>query len=184
MKKASTIFLLIVFLIYQAGFYLFYLTLKHHNEEVWQGNLNLKDLKSRIIEKSIPITFAYQPDQTEFLSVMKSIEVNGQYYRVIMQRYAKDTLHVFYMVDDQRQNLHASLRDWVDTISQQSAQDKNSVVKDGLEKNYLPNEILVALTNSFIDNECYKFNYDSELLQNPIDTLKPPPKDPVQDKIS
>ncbi len=176
MKRFSTYLLLAVFLMYQAGFYLFYLTLKHHNEEAWEGIVNLKSLKGRIIEKSIPITFPYQADESDFQSVMKSIEVYGHYYRVIMQRYAKDTLHVYYMVDNDRQNLHMSLKDWVNTITQPATQDKNSVIKDGLEKNYMPNDIKIVLINSYSDNSVYHYSYIAKLLFNPIDTLKPPPK--------
>ncbi len=176
MKRFSTVLLLFVFLMYQAGFYLFYLSLDHHHEEEWQSAVSLNDLKGQILEKSIPITFAYQPEQQAPQSVMKSIEINGRIYQDLSQRYENETLHVFYMVDNSRQNMHSSLKSWVNTIAQQSNQDKKSGLKDGLEKNYMPNEIHFDLYNSYVFNSVYGFLYTPGLLNPSADTLKPPPK--------
>jgi hypothetical protein len=176
MKQISVYLLLLVFLMYQAGFYFFYLSLHHINEESWQNPENVSERQNQYIEKSIPITFAYQHDQTEYQSVMQSIEVNDSYYRVVMQRYANDTLHVLYVIDSCQQNLHNSLKDWVSTISQQSSHDKKSMNKEGLEKNYLPESLMLNLSNSYVPNAAYNFSFIPDILVNTPETLKPPPK--------
>jgi len=88
------------------------------------------------------------------------------------------------MVDRDRQNLHLSLKDWVNTITQPATQDKNSLIKDGLEKNYMPNEIRIELFNSYTDNSVYHYSFIAKLLSNPIDTIKPPPKAPIREVIA
>ena len=176
MKQFSVILLLLVFLMYQAGFYLFYLSLNHYNEEAWQDDQQVEALQNRFIEKSIPITFAYQADQANYQSVMQSIQVDGNFYRVVKQRYAKDTLHILYIVDTKRENMHKSLKDWVNTISQHSSQDKKTAIKDGLEKNYLPCSLGVTLFCSYVGNPAYLYSFVPDLLLNPVDVLKPPPR--------
>jgi len=176
MKRFTVILLLFVFLMYQAGFYLFYLSLNHYKEESWRDNSYGQALQNQYIEKSIPITLAYQHDQTEFQPVMQSIEIDGKYYRVIKQRYAKDTLHILYVADMQRQTLHQSLKDWVSTLSQQSSQDKKAAPHEGLEKNYLPCSLALEIYNQYIINPVYSYSFVPDLLFNPADVLKPPPR--------
>ena len=175
MKQYSVYLLLLVFLMYQAGYYLCYLSMNHYNEESWNSQ-QAAAMQYSFIEKSIPITFAYQHDQEEFLPVMQGIEVNGNYYRVVKQRYAKDTLHVMYIADVQRENMNKSLKDWVNTISQQSSPDKKSVIKDGLEKNYLPCSMSVDIDKGSVFNTAYSFTFIPDLLLFPADVLKPPPR--------
>lgn len=185
MKRLATVVLLLVFMMYQAGYYLFYLTLKHHHDQQWLADLNLRELGNKIIKRSIPISLPYQPDQIEFQSVMQSIEIDGQFYQVIMQRYAHDTLNVFYVADTNRANLHSSLREWVNTISQPSSQNnKNSVIRDGLEKNYLPNSILINLCNTYIQNPAYGYVFVSPLIDQSIEKPTPPPESSGQESES
>jgi hypothetical protein len=176
MRKISTCILLFVFLLYQAGFYLFYLSRQHFIDSAMKDISVFNDNRNRLITKSIPITFPYQTDQDEYQPVMRVIEDNGKFYRVVMQRYAKDTLHIVYMADQDNQGLHSSLKDWVNTISQQSSHDKKTVTKDGLEKNYIPNKLIIVISN-FSDlstTVCYR--YVPDILVNSLETLKPPPK--------
>ena len=132
-------------------------------------------MQNQFIEKSIPISFAYQPDQDEFQPVMQSIEIFGRYYRIIKQRYAKDTLHIMYVADIQREDMHKSLKDWIHTISQ-SSQDRKTTIKDGLEKNYLLYSLEFLPINGYTDNPAYQFSFVPDLLFNPADVLKPPPR--------
>jgi hypothetical protein len=180
MNRILTYLLLFVFLLYQAGYYLFYLTLKHRADLELTENSDNKVLNKDFIIKSIPLSLAYQQDQKDFLSVMQVIEADGKYYRIIKQRYANDTLHIIYMADKSRENLHTSLTEWVNSISQQSSQDKQSLIKDGLEKNYMPNNIHIELIIYFEENSGFKYSYVPDLLINPMDTLKPPPESGLQ----
>jgi hypothetical protein len=176
MRKISTCLLLFVFLLYQAGFYLFYLTQKKLVDYKMEEGRDLNIDQNTLITKSIPISFPYQSDQEEYQPVMRVIEDNGTFYRVVMQRYAKDTLHIVYMADRENQSLHSSLKEWVSSISQQSTHDKNSITKDGLEKNYMPNKLVIELINFFNLNSEFSYSYVPEILINPLETLKPPPK--------
>jgi hypothetical protein len=176
MRRISTCLLLLVFLLYQAGFYLFYLAQKRIIDYKMEASRDLLMGETNLIVKSIPISFPYQSDQEEYQPVMRVIEDNGKFYRVVMQRYAKDTLHIMYIADKDNQSLHTSLKEWVNTISQQSSHDKKMSVKDGLEKNYIPYRLVIDLSNFFRVNNSEYYQCIPEVLVNPLEKLTPPPK--------
>ncbi|HLF34328.1 MAG TPA: hypothetical protein VI583_08825 [Cyclobacteriaceae bacterium] len=174
MNKISSGILLLMLFLYQAGFYLFYLTEKYRIANDWEGNFEGNG--HELLSKSIPITLPYQPDQEEFQPVLEIIEANGRFYRVIMQKYAKDTLHIIYQSDKNSEELHASLVNWIDSISQQSSAEKKPVERHRLEKNYLPAFNCVQPILTMDTNPDFKFKFGGILLNNSPEIPEPPPE--------
>jgi hypothetical protein len=174
MIKISSGVLLFMLFLYQTGFYLFYLTEKYRIANDWKGNFEGNG--HGLLSKSIPITLPYQADQEEFQPVLKIIDANGRFYRVIMQKYAKDTLHIVYQSDKNSENLHASLKDWVNSISQQSSTEKKPAERHRLEKNYLPASYGIQPVLTVVSESDFKFIFAGCLLNNPPDIPEPPPE--------
>jgi hypothetical protein len=97
---------------------------------------------------------------------------------VVKQHYSKDTLHIVYIHDHSSKKLDNSLRDWVYSISQESASDKQGPAKifDSLEKNYLPNSLVIALPMTPETLQKFGNFFDSEFETRFPDVASPPPK--------
>ena len=177
MRNFFAICLLLLFLLYNAGYYIFYLTFNLQYENSWKEKVEDHDLDPGIlITKSIPITLVYQADQKEFQPVLETIEIDGKVYRVLQQRYAKDTLHIVYIYDRTGKQMKNSLRDWINTLTQKPSNSKNTTVWDSFEKNYIPYHLDFSLfTNSEFDKIFRVFKV-SDILSPFIESLTPPPK--------
>jgi hypothetical protein len=177
MKNFLGICLLLLFLIYNAGYYVFYLTYNIQYENSWRDKVECNELDpGSLITKSIPITLAYQADQKDFLPVLESFEMNGKIYRVLQQRYSKDTLHIVYVNDQKGKLIKNSLRDWVSTLTQKPTSDKSNTVWDSFEKNYMPNFLDFILRAKAPVARVFCIFVDMDVISPYIDTLTPPPK--------
>ncbi len=177
MKRFFSIFLLLLFLVYSAGYYLFYITVNMQYDNSWKEKVEYNNLnQGEIITKSIPITFVYQPDQQDFLPVLKSFEMNGKVYRVLQQRYAKDTLHIVYINDQVGKQMKNSLRDWISTLTQKPTSDKTSTVWESFEKNYMPNCFDFTLIAKAGVIKIFRIFLKTDLFSPFIPTHTPPPK--------
>jgi hypothetical protein len=177
MRTFFAICLILMFLLYNAGYYIFYLTVNEQYDASWKEKVEDNQLDPTILQtRSIPITFAYQADQKEFQPVLEVFEMDGKQYRILQQRYAKDTLHIVYINDQAGNQMKNSLRDWVNTLSQKPSSSKSTTVWDGFEKNYMPNHLDFSLiVKPNIDKE-FRIFISSEFISPYIDTLTPPPK--------
>ncbi len=177
MKRFFSIFLLLLFLVYNAGYYLFYLTVNMQYDNAWKEKVEYNHLdQGTLITKSIPITFVYQADQKDFLPVLQSFEIDGKVYRVLQQRYAKDTLHIVYINDQVGKQMKNSLRDWICTLTQKPASNKTSAVWESLEKNYIPNNFNFALIAKANAVKIFRIFVSAGFNSPFIPTQTPPPK--------
>lgn len=119
MRKPAAIVLLFVFFLYQLGYYGFYLALTHQLDQQWHTKVYEDNLTGeKLLHASIPLSIPYQPDQTEYKPVSAKLEIDGNYYRIVRQKYVQDTLHVIYINDTVQKELKQSFNDWLASIHQ------------------------------------------------------------------
>ena len=172
----SIVFLLLI-LLYNAGYYIFYLTVNEQHENLWKARVENNRLDPQMIQtRSIPITFAYQADQEEYQPVLEVFEMDGKVYRILQQRYAKDTLHIVYVNDQRDKHLKNSLRDWVNTLTQKPTSSKSSSVWEGFEKNYITNQLDFTIIEKPDAVKVYRTYINFEFIQPFPETSTPPPK--------
>jgi hypothetical protein len=112
---ALILFALSLSLIY--GHHAVYLLLNHRLDREWSVRQSGSDPHMlRQYQASWPVTLAYQPDQNEFVPSESTFELYGIHYRVIKQRYARDTLHVVYTPDIRKNRLDFSYRHFLRSI--------------------------------------------------------------------
>ncbi len=177
MKNFLATGLLLLILLYNAGYYIFYLTVNERYENLWKKRVEGKQLDPGMVQtRSIPITFAYQADQDEFQPVLEVFEMDGKVYRVLQQKYAKDTLHIVYVNDQTDKHLKNSLHEWVNTLTQKPASSKNNSVWEGFEKNYIPNRLEFTFVEKPDIIKEYRSYINFAFIQPFIETSTPPPK--------
>ncbi|WP_194777258.1 hypothetical protein [Pararhodonellum marinum] len=127
MRRFSAILLLCCFALYHFGYYVFYFSYQYKIEHTWQAKVFDENpdfsQKERLME--IPLSLPYASDQEDFKATNTSFEKNGEYYRVVKQRYANDTLQIIYIPDTAKNRLDQSVRQWITSLVNDDLPDGN-----------------------------------------------------------
>lgn len=75
------------------------------------------------------------------------MEIEGQFLRVVKQRYQNDTLQIIYIKDYEQQKLETQVTDWIKSITYPSSTNKT-------ERNHLFGKFFLK---DFMGNEIYTF---------------------------
>ena len=83
-------------------------------------------------------------NQEYFQTTNLSMEVEGQYLRVVKQRYQNDTLQIIYVKDYEQQKLENQVTNWIKSISDTSSTnktEKNQLFGKFFPKDFMGNEL-------------------------------------------
>ena len=95
--------------------------------------------KSNTVTLKIAVSLAYMPDQPDFQRVKGQFEHGGELFRLVKQRYAKDTLTIVCVRDTKYQEINLALTDYVRTFSDNAADPHpGSKAAANFIKDYLP----------------------------------------------
>lgn len=95
--------------------------------------------QSNTITLKVAVSIPYMPDQRDFNRVDGQFEHNGELYRMVKQRYAKDTLTVICVKDIEHKKIDLALSDYVKTFTDKATDTKPaSKTIISLIKDYLP----------------------------------------------
>ena len=72
----------------------------------------------------IPLSLPYMANQETFQVTNLAMEVDGEFLRVVKQRYQNDTLQIVYIKDHRQRQLVNQLNDWIQSITDQSPKNK------------------------------------------------------------
>jgi len=173
------ILLICVFTLYHMGSYFIYVTLKHQNNLEWQSKFIQNDFdNSQLQAASIPISFPYQPDQTEYQIVDESVELNGVIYRIVKKRYAQDTLHIVYVNDHATKKIETDYKKWVKQLAQHDSQQtaNNAQNLRILDHQYIRSEYSYRPLTIFFEQQSYVQYLQTEYVQTYLTVPVPPPK--------
>lgn len=139
MRRFVAIVLLFVFLLYHIGYYGFYLITSYQLDNHWHVKTYQDKLEEEVLlHAAIPLAVPYQSNQTEYVPASGKVEVDGNFYRLVRQRYANDTLHVIYVPDILQKELQQSVDKWLSTIIPIPQSDADS------------QHLWISLTKSFL----------------------------------
>lgn len=137
MRKVAAIILLLVFVLYHLGYYGIYMGRRYQLEQSWQHRIDHnKPENQQLLQASIPIALPYSHDQADFQPASGTVEIEGKFYRIVKQRYAKDTVYILYVKDVALGEWHQSFQEWLASLTQKPASQKDSaqwwktVIKD------------------------------------------------------
>src|SRR5215216_1584460 len=100
MKKLLSIALLSLFLLNVIGYYAVFLGLQYRNGVAIKTSLDSDGYdESKLQVVKIPLTIPYMNDDDDFERVDGKFEHEGSVYRLVKQKYAKDTLSVVFLND-------------------------------------------------------------------------------------
>ncbi|TXE13455.1 hypothetical protein [Algoriphagus aquimarinus] len=180
MRKLSSIILLGCFCLYYFGYLIYFYAYQHSLNREWEESIweELYD-DSATEMREIPLSLPYMANQEFFQTTNLAMEVDGEFLRVVKQRYQNDTLQLIYIKDHQQQQLENQVNDWIRSITDQSPQNKQE--RNQLFAKLFPKDFMAAeipkLKTAFIQNTFtrnWPLQADYADIATPIST--PPPQ--------
>ena len=144
MKRLVSTLLVALLLLNVMGFYGIFVGIKYSNTrdliQKFDDN-QFSDLNPVTIKVAIAVPYQ---SNTSFQRVDGEVEYNGEFYRLVKQRYSNDTLEIVCIKDNQSRNIKQALSDYVKTFTDRPSQSSQSKIIPGFIKDYLPTEICLG----------------------------------------
>lgn len=134
--------------------------------------------QSSTITLKVPVSMPYMPDQSDFQRVDGEFEHNGQLYRLVKQRYVKDTLTVICLKDTEHKNINLALSNYVKTFTDKAADTKpTSKTTITFIKDYLPTSFgICSVTEGWALIILYNSHFQSLIPTFSSSIIHPPEK--------
>ena len=134
--------------------------------------------KEETIILKVPISVPYVLQEGDYERVDGEFEYEGEFYRLVKQKYENDTLHMVCIKDHTAKRIDQALADYVKTFTDKPVDSKNAgKTTVDFVKDYLPSG---ASMNAMSSNG---WNYDllfdireHNLLEQPFNIASPPPR--------
>lgn len=134
------------------------------------------DEKDLILIKT-PLALPYHSDDVEYERVDGEVEHEGQFYRLVKQKLAQDTLYILCVKDHQSSRIKSALADYVKTFTDKPAHAKqNSKLAINFIKDYIGNDFALESTNAGWNAHVEYASIDSNVLAFSLCKSSPPPR--------
>jgi hypothetical protein len=145
LKRIPAILLLACLGIYQFGYYAADFSVSLQIEKKWSDKIYSEegDYENSFV-MNIPLDVPYMPNDQNFKVVNSSFERDGQFFRVLEQRYRDGNLQLVVVADTYKSNLEVLIKDWI-----------NANASD-IEGNLMSKSPLKVLTNQYTPTPEFK----------------------------
>ena len=179
LKKVLSIVLVILILFNTMGFYGLFLGLRYKaKRDIVQRLDNEQYGHHETITIKVPLSIPYNNSDDEYERVNGEIEHEGEFYRLVKQKLAQDTLYIVCIKDPTSKNIKAALAEYVKTFTDKPVQSKSqgkttiSFIKDFLLSSFSFANGSEGWHRSVADNFSPLSFFESEA----ISFTGPPPK--------
>jgi hypothetical protein len=148
MKKAVTLFLLVLFLLNVVGYYGILVGLRKQTAERFSEGIDRESMGGEMIFK-IPLSIPYTSDANEFSPVKGEFEYQGEVFQLVKQKYYRDTLYIVCAKDQQSKKINQALADYVKGFSDKPlTQKQNTKTQQVFSKDFFSTRVELTSTNS------------------------------------
>lgn len=139
MKRSFAIILIVILLLNVLGYYGAFLGMHYSNDLAMTKALDSDDYeRSQAVTIKLAMSIPYMPDQTEFTRVEGDFEHEGELYRMVKQRYARDTLTIICVKDPKHKKINDALADYVKAFTDKTDNKATTKISINFLKEYLP----------------------------------------------
>lgn len=177
MKKIISIFLILIFLFNVIGYYGVYAGMLHQaNSKADLAIENNNYDASQTVTIKIPLTLPY-PVQNGFERVSGDFEYQGEFFKLVEQKYENDTVYVVCLRNEDHKKAVEVLSDLVKQSTDQSpSSNQNTKTLNGILKDYNPVVEEIQLHSRIaIDVKKHFVSPDSKILVQDYPVSTPPP---------
>lgn len=132
---------------------------------------------SQAITIVIPVSVPYMADDADFKRVDGKFEYNGEHYRLVKQKYAKDTLTVVCVPDPESKRITQALSDYLKTFTDQpTSQNQASKISLNLSKDYISQVVALTVLSAGFETDTSNFGRCIELIPSFSASYTHPPE--------
>ena len=178
MKKLLTIFFVSLLALHYAGYYFTFHVLNKQLEDSWRTQYERNQFEDEHFqEMTIPISFPYLHEQTEYVNVDELMEIDGKIYRILKKKYEKGNLHLVYINDKEKEGVESLFQKWLADMNQNNKSTQNNGnLNHSFDKQYFSQLFDFSLNMTPIFNINHNTPYLDSFRDVYLETLIPPPK--------
>ena len=160
------------------GYYVIFLGMQYRNDITMSRILDAGRYNdSEKIVLKLPVSLAYMPDQPSFQRVEGKFEHRGEFYRLVKQKYAKDTLTVICVRDHENERISKALSSYVKTfIDSGSDSDESLKITVSFIKDFLVHKFSILTITPGWQSEITANIFVDNLKSTFTSLIVPPPK--------
>jgi hypothetical protein len=160
------------------GYYGVFLGLKYRNTQAITQKLDTENYReSETITLKVPLALPYHVDENEYERVNGEIEHNGEFYRLVKQKLANDTLYIVCIKDHQSKQIKNALADYVKTFTDRPAESRHqSKTVPSFIKDFLPSEIAIESNIAGWNNNLSFITWEKSFTTLSLPVFSPPPQ--------
>ena len=178
MKRIISIFLVFLLLFNTLGFYGLLQGLRYKSTLDLVTRLdNHRYSEDETILLKIPVAVPYQIDSEGYERVDGEFEHQGEFYRLVKQKYQNDTLFMVCIKDQASKRIEQAVTDYVKTFTDKPIDAKHSgKVTTNFIKDYLPSRITINAISTGWNSELVFGIKKYDLLNHDQSIASPPPR--------
>lgn len=175
MKKITAYLLVLLLLLNVMGYYGVFMGLKYrHTANINQQLDGLESHEFESVTLKVPLTIPYYGD-TKYERVTGEIEYEGEFYRLVKQKFEKDTLYIVCIKDVESKRIKQALADYVKNFSEHSS-DRPSKTVPSFIKDYINTEFRYSTASAGWNRDIQFGLTEQKVKTIPLTFISPPPE--------
>jgi hypothetical protein len=140
-KRTLALFLTLVFLFNVVGYYGVYLAMLNKAQTVMNQKIDNNEYNAdQTLTIKIPLSLPYPVQQDTFEQVQGDFEHQGEFYKLVKQKYSNDTLYIVCLKNNEKKKAFKTLTEFVKLSTDQSpsSSQHNNKTLVNVIKDYSP----------------------------------------------
>ena len=178
LRRLVSILFLIIFLFNLGGYYLVFWGMEVQAKRDLLVRLETESYSSdELVVLTIPVSLPYATNDADYESVAGEFMHNGQYYKLVKQKYENDNLYIVCIKDESTSSISRQLTDYTkvaNNLPMGSKQSLNFLAK--IYKDYEPNDFDYAYLSKYVFEQSFFALADSDVIEKSSAVDSPPPE--------
>lgn len=178
MKKLFSIAFVLILMLNVMGYYGVFVGMQYQNDMAMTKVLdsNAYD-EAHAVTIKIPVSIPYMTDNADFERVNGKFEHEGNVYRLVKQKYAKDTLTVVCVKDFEDQRINQALTKYVKTFADKASDEQSgSKVSFNFIKDYLTQDFSILAGSEGLVTDVILNSFQRNLIPTFSSSVVHPPE--------
>lgn len=178
MKRLVSLALVALLLLNVLGYYALFFGLQYRNDRAMTRMFDSGTYEeSQAITIKLPLTVPYLNDNPGFQRVDGKFWHGGEFYRLVKQKYAKDTLTVVCVKDPENVRIQDALSDFVKTFTDAPIENQaNAKLVFSISKDYIQESFYLETLSAGWQVEISQRDCCLQLVSTFVPTIKHPPE--------
>jgi hypothetical protein len=158
------------------GYYGIYLGLRYHANKDLKEKLDSEFYgEEEMLTLKMPFTLPYQMDWKRYERVDGEFDHNGEFYKLVKHKVARDTLYIMYMKDHKETDLFNALVDFVQANTDMPVSKAALKFFENFAKDYVPIISLIQVASGGWCQNTLFSRLEYAIISAPTLVFSPPP---------